>query len=246
MATSPLTISDRAVFRGSRSIDVVLDWLRHQILSGEYPPGSRLPAERELAEEMGITRHTLRSAIGRLEAEQLVDIRQGRGATVLDYRTHGSLSLVTHLVRLGQQTRELIRGFLDIRRSMGAEAIAGACERATEEELAELLRLAELQEQETMLDRFIERDIEFSRLTIRAARNIPMELIFNEVALICRHHPAIQTLRLREMDMIRPTYRVAVELIRQRDPDAARNVLRHFMGVKDAHFLEVLMKAELF
>jgi len=129
---------------------------------------------------------------------------------------------------------------------MGSEAIAGACERATEEEIAELLRLAELQEQETMLDRFIERDLEFSRLTIRAAGNIPMELIFNEVSLICRHHPDIQTLRLREMDMIRPTYRAAVEVIRQRDPDTARNVTRHFMGMKDAHFLDVIMKSGLF
>ena len=59
--------------------------LRKGILSGERPVGARLPPERELARQLGVTRVTVRTALAHLVAEGLVEQVQGRGTTVLDF-----------------------------------------------------------------------------------------------------------------------------------------------------------------
>jgi GntR family transcriptional repressor for pyruvate dehydrogenase complex len=58
------------------------DGLRQRILSGDLPPGSRLPSERELTEEFGISRTALRDALAALEGMGLVEAHVGRGRFV--------------------------------------------------------------------------------------------------------------------------------------------------------------------
>ncbi len=56
--------------------------VRHQIMSGELAPGSRLPALRELAEELGVARMTVVHAMNSLEEEGLIEKHSGRGTFV--------------------------------------------------------------------------------------------------------------------------------------------------------------------
>ena len=56
--------------------------LRSLIEGGEFPPGSRLPAERELARQLGVSRPSLREALIALEVEGYVDVRPGSGILV--------------------------------------------------------------------------------------------------------------------------------------------------------------------
>ena len=60
----------------------VADQLRALIANGEYPPGSRLPAERELSIQLGISRPTVREALIALEVEGYVRIKVGAGIFV--------------------------------------------------------------------------------------------------------------------------------------------------------------------
>lgn len=57
--------------------------VREQILSGQLPPGFRLPPERRLAAALGVTRTTVVTAYDELKAEGLVDARVGRGTVVV-------------------------------------------------------------------------------------------------------------------------------------------------------------------
>ncbi|NPV69369.1 MAG: PLP-dependent aminotransferase family protein [Firmicutes bacterium] len=61
----------------------IADQIRDLILSGEFGPGRRLPAERKLAESLGVNRSTIINAYGELQASGLVESRFGRGTTVL-------------------------------------------------------------------------------------------------------------------------------------------------------------------
>lgn len=61
----------------------IADQLARSIEGGEYPPGSRLPAERELAEMLGVSRPSVREALIALEVEGLVEVRGGAGVFVL-------------------------------------------------------------------------------------------------------------------------------------------------------------------
>jgi GntR family transcriptional regulator len=60
----------------------VADLLRAAIESDEYPPGSLLPAEPELAKRFGVSRQTVNKAVSVLRSEGLVSVQRGRGTTV--------------------------------------------------------------------------------------------------------------------------------------------------------------------
>jgi GntR family transcriptional repressor for pyruvate dehydrogenase complex len=61
----------------------IADQIRSLIAAGEFPAGSRLPAERELAKRFGVSRPSLREALIALEVEGYVDVRPGSGVVVL-------------------------------------------------------------------------------------------------------------------------------------------------------------------
>ncbi|MBN2149378.1 MAG: fatty acid metabolism transcriptional regulator FadR, partial [Anaerolineales bacterium] len=68
------------------------------IIHQEFPPGCQLPAERELAARLGITRPTLREALQRLERDGWLTIQQGKPTRVNDYWQDGGLNVLSALV----------------------------------------------------------------------------------------------------------------------------------------------------
>lgn len=75
------TIDNRRLYRH------IADQLMQMIGSGEYPPGSRLPAERDLAVQLGVSRPSVREALIALEVEGAVEVRGGAGVFVLHRRS---------------------------------------------------------------------------------------------------------------------------------------------------------------
>lgn len=60
----------------------IADQVRALVERGEFPPGSRLPAERDLAQQLGVSRPSVREALIALEVEGLVEVRMGSGIYV--------------------------------------------------------------------------------------------------------------------------------------------------------------------
>jgi DNA-binding FadR family transcriptional regulator len=60
----------------------IADQIRSLITTGEFPPGSRLPAERELTKQFGVSRPSMREALIALEVEGYVQVRPGLGIIV--------------------------------------------------------------------------------------------------------------------------------------------------------------------
>lgn len=83
-----------AEFAESRLIDAILE--------DRFPIGSTLPAERELALALGVTRPTLREALQRLARDGWIEIRQGRPTRVRDYWHEGNLGVLGAIARHGQ------------------------------------------------------------------------------------------------------------------------------------------------
>ena len=99
--------------------DVVFNTLRQAILKGELAPGERL-MEIQLAEKLGVSRTPIREAIRKLELEGLVLMIPRKGAEV------------------AKISEKSLRDVLEVRRSLEELAIELACQRMTEEELAQL------------------------------------------------------------------------------------------------------------
>ena len=67
----------------------VADKITQLIKDGSYPPGIRLPGERELAEKFGVSRVTIREAEIALQAQGIISIKTGSGVYVLDPAENG-------------------------------------------------------------------------------------------------------------------------------------------------------------
>jgi len=78
--------SDRPAYRQ------VADRLRSPIESGEWPAGYRLPSESQLMAQFGVSRVTVRLAVGALRVEGLILTRQGRGSFVRDREANKRIS----------------------------------------------------------------------------------------------------------------------------------------------------------
>jgi GntR family transcriptional repressor for pyruvate dehydrogenase complex len=82
------------------SPEVLADALMARIFRGEFAPGTRLPAERQLAVDLGVDRTTLRMALKQLQQLNLVAVRHGSGIEVLDYRVRGGLEVLAAMFGL--------------------------------------------------------------------------------------------------------------------------------------------------
>jgi GntR family transcriptional regulator, uxu operon transcriptional repressor len=102
--------------------------LSELIAAGEFPPGERLPAERELAEKMGVSRPSVREALIALEIEGKVEVRVGSGVYVKEASAQPQLAESQH----GEGPFELIEARITIE----GETAAHAAQLATEEEIA--------------------------------------------------------------------------------------------------------------
>lgn len=126
-----------AVARASSSI---ADQIRQAIVTGRLPEGERLPPERELAEQFGVSRVTVRDALRALEAMGLVEVRVGARGGAFATAPTGSI--------VGQTMGDMLamsavspQDIVEARLVVELGTITLACARATEEDLARLRAL---------------------------------------------------------------------------------------------------------
>lgn len=118
--------------------------LRDKIIAGEYPPGVRLPAERELVELYGVNRGAVREAITRLAQSKLVATVHGGGTRVENYLSTAGLDLLVNLVVAGdgQHRREAVRSLIEMRTALAVDAARLAATRRSDAQLATVRALA--------------------------------------------------------------------------------------------------------
>ena len=115
--------------RQRRLSDDIVEQLEGMILEGTLKSGERLPAERALAEQFGVSRPSLREAIQKLAAKGLLVSRQGGGNYVVE--TLGS-TFSDPLLHLLENNPEAQRDLLEFRQTLEASCAYYAALRATE------------------------------------------------------------------------------------------------------------------
>ena len=108
-----------------------------QIANEEYPPGTNLPPEGELAQEFGVSRIVIREAIRTLSAKGVVAVRQGRNTVVNPVDHWNQLDPQILLFRIRAENGEAVaQDLVEIRKMLEMEAAGLAAVRATEEDIA--------------------------------------------------------------------------------------------------------------
>lgn len=106
----------------------IADRVRERIVSAEYPVGSKLPPERDLAQQLGVSRPSLREALIALEIDGTVEIRMGSGV----YVCQPAPQRVGRPVSMGESPAELMQA----RAAVEGAVVVMACANVTPEGLA--------------------------------------------------------------------------------------------------------------
>ena len=121
--------------RQRRLSDDIVERLEGMILEGTLTAGARLPAERQLAEQFGVSRPSLREAIQKLVAKGMLVSRQGGGNYVAE--SMGS-TFSDPLLQLLENNPEVERDLLEFRHTLEASCAYYAAMRATDVDRARL------------------------------------------------------------------------------------------------------------
>ena len=208
-----------------RVAEEIVEQLRSLILTGQYPPGSKLPPERELSKRLGVNRASLREALKKLEHLGLVRIRQGDGTRVQNFMETGGIELVQHLLPLASSAQPgLIRDLLEFRRLYGREIARLAAHRASKEGIARLRELATRGEQTTTALELLENDFEFYVLLTQLTGNQVMVLLINTVREGVRSYMEFLANLAPVPDPVRRHQRELIAAIEARDGARAASI----------------------
>jgi GntR family transcriptional regulator, transcriptional repressor for pyruvate dehydrogenase complex len=162
--------------------DRVFATLLESVLSGRYGAGEKLPAQRAIAADLGVTMSSVREALKRLEQMGLVDVRHGSAMRVRDWREHGGLDVLAHLLfRGGGLDGAVLAAILEARALMLRELAALAAERRTAEQARRLHELAARFAATDDPHAAARVDFAFFTEVAQAAGNLVFELILNAI-----------------------------------------------------------------
>lgn len=152
-------------------VDLVVAQIEEMILQGILREGSRLPAERELAERFDVSRPKVREALKRLEANGLINVRHGEGTFVA---TLTGQAMLPALIDLYARHGVGFYDYLEYRREQEAFASRLAAERATpadRDAITEMLTELERAHQEDDRTASEEADLKLHSMIVNASHN---------------------------------------------------------------------------
>ncbi|MFC7492887.1 MULTISPECIES: FadR/GntR family transcriptional regulator [unclassified Nocardioides] len=151
-------------------IESAIARIRELILAGELRPGSRLPAEPELAKQLGTSRNTAREAVRALITARVLDVRRGDGTYVTSLRPELLLEGLGFAIDLVQD--DSLLDLVEVRMLLEPAATALAAARIDDAGLAELRAcLDAMHEVRDRPEELILRDADFHACVARATGN---------------------------------------------------------------------------
>ena len=213
-----------------RTAEVIYEQIADQ---KRYAPGDQLPSENELAHELGVSRTTLREAIRSLVAQGILEVTHGKGTFVSkDVKSYRDIQFGD----IGMLRMKLIDIF-ELRKIIETEAVAMACERASDDEIEAILDAG--RKVSAMVDDIEERnnaDSEMHNLIAKASHN---EFLMHLIPMIYR--AVYETLHLRgTVELfarnILSDHALILEALENRDAEMAR----HAMAIHMSHAIQSL------
>ncbi|MFE3516275.1 FadR/GntR family transcriptional regulator [Streptomyces sp. NPDC059166] len=198
--------------------------LRERIAAGDWPVGTRLPAETALAASLGVGRSTVREALSSLAGAGLVQARQGAGVFVIAIEPSEDWAAALR--------RAAVTDVYEVRTAVEVEAARMAARRRTEEDVHVLTdALAGRRAAARAGDAaFVDADIALHEAVVAAAHNPVLTALFTEFVPALRQG-LIDMLELLDLRSADPNHgdeghALLVEAIARGDADAAGRTLR--------------------
>ena len=225
------------MFNKAKKADLLTTELERKILIGEYAIDENLPPENELCSQYGVSRTTVREAIGTLSSRGLVERKHGIGVMV----TNETVAAGSRALDLAVRSNSIpIEDILSIRQILEIESVAWAAQHADQDSLNTLQHeIAIMEDPKTSLKDYIEADFRFHLSLAEATRNTALLVMLEAIS-----KPFRELISSTITDNLRPEtinayHRKIYEAVEKKDVAAARRCMKEHLDaaaelVKDA------------
>ena len=234
---------DFGPIKPKRVVEEICERIRNELSSGALRPGDKLPPERELAEQFGVSRTAVREAFRSLEISGLIGLQKGAkgGAFILDGNPTVRQSL-QDMVSVGHIS---LNDMTEARVLIQEAVVRLACERATEADFAALEADIDQTEELTREGRLRERldySINFHKVLARTTKNQVIIITIDALTYILRllinqlgPHPRLDLVESR---------RKFLKHLRARDADAAVEEMTDHLTKLHQHLVREQQRAD--
>jgi len=207
-----------AIEKGSLPLKLAAQ-VRSRISAGQWPPGSRLPPERELCNEFVVSRSVVREAFSILAAQGLIRTRQGGGAFVCDTIGETIFDAVAFVLPAGERT---LRELMAVRMALEPLAAALAARSGSDDDLRAIEAEVAAIGAACSLDEKVAAGIRFHLAVARASDNRLMIRIITSLLdlVVASHRITLDTAEGHLEGVI--DHDAILQAIRSRDSGAAR------------------------
>jgi DNA-binding FadR family transcriptional regulator len=192
-ARSGVRTSGHAQFQRIRSVrafEEIVDQIRGEVSNQRLKAGDRLPAERALAAQFGVSRNTLREALRSLENAGLLRLQTGASGGAFVREATGD-AIVTGLRDMFNQGAIQPEDLTEARVMIESIAVRAACERASAEDIAAMkANIADAEKAVREKINFYDQaaiHLDFHRIIARATKNPVMVIVMEALIDVMRH-----------------------------------------------------------
>ena len=233
------------VIQTSRLYEQIVEQIEESILKGALKPGNQLPAERELANQFGVSRTAVREAVKALREKGLVEAHPGRGTFVTDGTSHSIRQTLDWILRTGPEKGAT--HVVEVREILEPEIAALAASRVDDDAIASMREaVAVMDHAQRDPEVFIEADLDFHLALAEAAGNPLILSLIDSIVAVLRD----QRMRIFKVEggPERGQYhhKRILDAIEHRDPQGAREAMRaHMRQVREDSRAETMQHSRL-
>ena len=205
---------------------------------GVLKPGDRLPAERDLAQKLNVSRTTVREALKLLTLSGLLEARRGDGTYVRQDFTNFLSQQIEWPILLSASEVDMI---VEVREGLEARAARLAAERATPEDILRMGVYREMQEIDVRdVERATDLDLEFHNAIAHTSHNDLLFRLMSSLQNILRQYIALANQQADELETTVAEHQAIYEAIAARDPDAAERAMMDHLAISKTWILKAV------
>ncbi|MFO7559864.1 MAG: GntR family transcriptional regulator [Desulfobacterales bacterium] len=226
--------------------DICVARFEELIISGKLSPGHKLPSERELALQLGVSRPVVHEALVDISSKGLVSLKPRVGAIVNDYRKDGSLALLNSLVnyRDGKLAPKLLDGLLEMRILFEMENAKLAARNRTDLQALELKKIVkkEADEDHRNIDILIELDFEFHLLLAMATDNFSYPLLLNSFKQVYTNLTGLFFRDASVISVVLEFHNNLADAVEKRDEKTALKIMESLLSHGERHLRSIIIE----
>ena len=219
----------------------VLDYIESEIIFGKLKKGDKLPTERQLAEDLQVSRATVREAVKALESMGIVTAIQGSGNYITKEMENTVDLAVCALFALNEGS---LANIIQLRTALEIEAYRDAVSYASDEELAKVAEAADYDYFNSSLEYISEQDCRFHQSIMDLSHNSLIKYLYNTLYSLMdmyRSEVLSATAIRNENALTKSGHEAIVSALMNRDFHGAELAIREHLSLND-DYCEMLRK----